>query len=62
MMRNIMRMNIEEMAYNVGHTCGSLNMRLAHVTILAYEFRETELILKCLDGYNEALAKMCNMS
>jgi len=54
-MRTIARMNIEEMAHDVGYRCGRLNVPIKYATMMAYEFKEPELILKFLDGYNEAV-------
>jgi hypothetical protein len=48
-MRTIQEMNIAEMAYNVGHICGRLNMKMKYATQLAYEFKDYKLHF--YDGY-----------
>lgn len=55
-MRNIYEMNKAEMAYNVGHICGRLNMKMKYATQLAYEFKEYKLHF--YDGYRHAQEKL----
>jgi len=55
-MKLISKINIEEMAYNVGHTCGRLNMKMKYATQLAYEFKEYKLHF--YDGYRHAQEKL----
>lgn len=55
-MRIIAEMNKAEIAYNVGHTCGKLNMAMKYATQLAYEFKEYKLHF--YDGYKHAQNEM----
>ena len=62
-MRMIAEMNRTELAYNVGHTCGRLNMQIKYATILAYEFKEHKIrfLEGWKDGVKEHNREMCKV-
>ena len=59
-MKTIQEMNMLELAYNMGHTCGRLNMQSKHVILLAYEFKEHRYIIRCLNGWKDGIKEITN--
>jgi len=59
-MRTIQEMNMLELAYNVGHTCGRLNMQSKYMIQIAYEFKEHRLIMRCLNGWKDGCEEIAN--
>ena len=59
-MRIITEMNMLELAYNIGHTCGRLNMQSKYIIQIAYEFKEFRYIHRCLMGWNDGIKEICD--
>jgi hypothetical protein len=49
-----------ELAYNIGHKCGRLNMQSKHMIQIAFEFKEYRYIHRCLMGWSDGIEEITN--